>query len=92
VGDGVALLALTLGERAIILASPEDPPDDLGELRAVLLADHTWRRAPKGSTETDAAPMSRVDLLGSGRLRIGNTPYRRCVSALIAAPSGWRIT
>ena len=33
--DGVALLALTIDERAIILAALEDPPDGLTELRAV---------------------------------------------------------
>ena len=38
------LLALTLDERAIMLSSLEDPPKALGELRAVLLADHQWRR------------------------------------------------
>ena len=35
--DGVALVALTIDERAIILASLEDPPEGLAELRAVLL-------------------------------------------------------
>lgn len=44
VADGVALLALTLDERALMLATLEDPPPELAELRAVLLADHTWRR------------------------------------------------
>ena len=38
--DGVALLALTIDERAIILAALEDPPDGLAELRAVLLNEH----------------------------------------------------
>lgn len=33
--DGVALLALRIDERAIILAALEDPPDGLTELRAV---------------------------------------------------------
>ena len=41
--DRVALLALTIDERAIILASLEDPPDGLAELRAVLLSEHQWR-------------------------------------------------
>lgn len=35
--DDVALLALTIDERAIVLASLEDPPEGLAELRAVLL-------------------------------------------------------
>ena len=34
--DDVKLLALTIDERAIILAALEDPPDGLAELRAVL--------------------------------------------------------
>ena len=42
--DGVALLALTIDERAIILAALEDPPDGLVELRAVLLNEHEWRQ------------------------------------------------
>jgi hypothetical protein len=39
----VKLLALTLDERAIMLAALEDPPQQLAKLRAVLLADHLWR-------------------------------------------------
>ena len=42
--DGVAPLALTIDERAIILAALEDPPDGLAELRAVLLNEHEWRQ------------------------------------------------
>ena len=38
--DEVKLLALTLDERALMLAALEDPPQELAELRAVLLADH----------------------------------------------------
>jgi hypothetical protein len=38
----VVLLALTIDERAIILAALEDPPDGLAELRAVLLNEHEW--------------------------------------------------
>jgi hypothetical protein len=38
------LIALTLGERAVMLAALEDPPE-LTELRAVLLNDHEWRRS-----------------------------------------------
>ncbi len=34
--DGVALLALTIDERAIILAALEDPPDWYAEQRAVV--------------------------------------------------------
>jgi hypothetical protein len=41
--DEVKLLALTIDERAIILASLEDPPRELAELRAVLLNEHQWR-------------------------------------------------
>ena len=42
--DDVKLLALTIDERANILASLEDPPDGLAELRAVLLNEHQWRQ------------------------------------------------
>ena len=35
----VKLLALTLDERALLLSALEDPPQELAELRAVLLAD-----------------------------------------------------
>ena len=45
VADEVKLLVLTLDERALMLAALEDPPQDLAELRAVLLADHQWRRS-----------------------------------------------
>jgi hypothetical protein len=41
----VKLLALTLDERALMLSALEDPPQELAELRAVLLADHQWRRS-----------------------------------------------
>lgn len=44
VADGVKLIALTLDERAVLLLALEGPPPERGELRAVLLADHTWRR------------------------------------------------
>jgi hypothetical protein len=43
VADEVKLLALTLDDRAVLLAALEDPPPELAE-RAVLLADHQWRR------------------------------------------------
>lgn len=42
--DEVKLLALTIDERAIILSALEDPPDDLAELRAVLMNEHPWRQ------------------------------------------------
>ena len=42
--DDVSLLALTIDERALILAAFEDPPDGLVELRAVLLNEHQWRQ------------------------------------------------
>lgn len=38
------LLALSLEERALLLSALEDPPQELAELRAVLLANHQWRR------------------------------------------------
>jgi hypothetical protein len=44
VADGVKLIALTLDERALLLAALEDPPPELADSRAVLLADHQWRR------------------------------------------------
>ena len=44
VTDGVRLLALTIDERAIILAQLEDPPDGLAELRGVLMNEHQWRQ------------------------------------------------
>jgi hypothetical protein len=40
----VKLLALSLDERALML-SALDPPQELAEPRAVLLADHQWRRS-----------------------------------------------
>jgi len=41
--DEVKLLALSLDERALLLSALEDPPQELAELRAVLVADHQWR-------------------------------------------------
>ena len=38
--EDVKLLALTIDERAIILAALEDPPDGLAELRGVLANEH----------------------------------------------------
>ena len=42
--DEVELLALTRAERTVMLSALEDPPQELADLRAVLLADHQWRR------------------------------------------------
>lgn len=42
VADGVALLALTIDERAFILNALDVPPDGLTELRAVLINEHQW--------------------------------------------------
>ena len=44
VDDRVALLGLTIDERAVILAALEDPPERLAELRGVLLNEHEWRQ------------------------------------------------
>ena len=41
--DEVKLFALTVDERAVILAALEDPPCGLAELRGVLMNDHQWR-------------------------------------------------
>ena len=42
--DGVQLLALTIDERAIILAALDDPPDGLAARRGVLMSEHEWRQ------------------------------------------------
>lgn len=42
--DDVKLLALTIDDRAIILAALEDPPEGLAELRGVLMNEHEWRK------------------------------------------------
>ena len=42
--DDTKLLALTIDERAVILAALEDPPDGLAELRGVLVNEHEWRQ------------------------------------------------
>ena len=44
VSDEVELLGLTIEERTIILATLEDPPEELAQLRAVLLNEHEWRQ------------------------------------------------
>jgi hypothetical protein len=41
----VKLLALSLDERALLPSALEDPRQELAELRAVLVADHQWRRS-----------------------------------------------
>jgi hypothetical protein len=43
-GDGVPLLALTIDERAIILATLEDPPEGLAELRGCSSVSTSGRR------------------------------------------------
>jgi hypothetical protein len=45
VQDDVKILALTIDERAIILNMLDDPPDELAELRAMLLNERQWRQA-----------------------------------------------
>ncbi len=50
--DEVKLLALTIDERAVILASLDDPPQGLSELRAVLLSEHQWRQAHGSTLQT----------------------------------------
>jgi hypothetical protein len=42
--DEVKLLALTIDERATILAALDDPPDELSGLRGVLMNEHQWRQ------------------------------------------------
>jgi hypothetical protein len=45
--DKIKQLALSLDEQALILSALEDPPQELAKLRAVLLADHQWRRGKR---------------------------------------------
>jgi hypothetical protein len=40
--DEVKVLALTIDDRAVILRALDDPPEELAELRAVLLNEHVW--------------------------------------------------
>ena len=56
--DDVKLLALTIDERAVILASLEDPPDGLAELRAVLMNEHEWRQHRAIATSVTSAGQS----------------------------------
>ena len=42
--DEVKVLALTIDDRAVILRALDDPPEELAELRAVLLNEHVWRQ------------------------------------------------
>ena len=44
IDDSVALLALTIDGRAIILDAFDDPPDWITELRGVLMNEHQWRQ------------------------------------------------
>ena len=43
--DQATHFAMTVDDRAIILAALEEPPNGLAELRAVLLNEHQWRQA-----------------------------------------------
>jgi hypothetical protein len=36
------VLALTIADREAIIRTLDDPPDDLAELRGVLLREHEW--------------------------------------------------
>lgn len=38
------LLGLSIEDREVILSVLDDPPDQLAELRGVLLQEHEWRR------------------------------------------------
>ena len=42
--DQATHFAMTVDDRAIILAALEEPPDGLAELRAVLMNEHQWRQ------------------------------------------------
>jgi hypothetical protein len=44
----VKVVALTVPEREDILRSLEECPEELAELRAVLLREHEWRRREGG--------------------------------------------
>ena len=83
VNDGVALLALTIGERAIILGQLEDPPDGLAELRAVLMNEHRGGKA-RGSTPNARSaacqPVSSIRACGS-EVRDGLTGRRIYLAA-----------
>lgn len=43
--DDAAAVGLTIRERTAVLDVLDDPPAGLEQLRGVLLAEHTWRRA-----------------------------------------------
>ena len=45
ISDEVKLLALTIGERAVILNTLDDPPNELAELRAVLMNEPATHRS-----------------------------------------------
>ena len=53
--DGVALLALTIDARAIILGSLEDPPEGLRELRAVLKLPEIEKRLTELGMEVETS-------------------------------------
>ena len=69
--DEVKLLALTIDERALILAALEDPPDGLAELRGVLLNEHQWRQGEG----LDSVPG--IDPIVSSRARRGKSMLPR---------------
>jgi hypothetical protein len=58
--DEVKLVALTIDERAIILAALDDPPDGLAELRGVLMNEHPWRQRKELVREGDERPAKRT--------------------------------
>jgi hypothetical protein len=62
--DDVKLLALTIDERAIILATLEEPPDGLAELRGVLMNEARMEKARR--PELDDSTASRVRSAGPG--------------------------
>ena len=79
--EGVALLALAIDERATILAALEDPPDGLAELRAVLLADHTWTRPQRFAVTSPllnrvVPPRRLAGVVCANRCEIANKPPR----------------
>ena len=74
----MALLALTIDERTIILSALEDPPEGVAELRAVLLNELEWRQrtgldlprsnvSPGGSESAAETPRSDQTEMSGGR-------------------------
>ena len=84
--DNVKLLALTIDERALMLAAIEDPPYELAELRAVLLAT-TSGDAPKGSTRGSGRrpPQQAGGVLGGTRRGECSRGGRRKAASLFGA-------